>query len=141
MIKARNSGRGQTKHSPHESSDCKSYDKASQQIFSLISKSSHGPVAVFDGNMDGSGSGRGHAAVGPPVLMSKALVVANIPQEMCPKSFYMLFSEVGPVDGCYIFPQPDHLARRFGHVVMKSFYMAQKVWSLGALIGVHDVRC
>lgn len=61
--------------------------------------------------------------------MSKALNVANIPIDMPPKELFTMFAETGAVDGCYIFAFADHLNRRFGHVVMSSFYTAQKVFN------------
>lgn len=134
MIKSRNTSRAQ-RHNSHGSSDYKPYDRAGQQALGMINRNKHGPATPFDGNSDPLHSNvhRAHGSNGGlPVLMSKALIVSNLPQDMCPKGFYTLFSEVGPVDGCYIFPHLDHAARRFGHIVMKSFYVAQKVSDLYA---------
>ncbi|KAF8253148.1 hypothetical protein K440DRAFT_278433 [Wilcoxina mikolae CBS 423.85] len=128
MIKSRNTSRAQ-RHNSHGSSDYKPYDRSGQPVLGMINRNNHGPSAAFDGNSDpqhGSGQRSRVSSGGPPVLMSKALIVSNLPQDMCPKGFYTLFSEVGPVDGCYIFPHLDHAGRRFGHIVMTSFYMAQK---------------
>ncbi|CUS07480.1 unnamed protein product [Tuber aestivum] len=62
----------------------------------------------------------------PQVLMSKALFVAGLPFDMSPKELFMLFAEQGPVEGCYIFPFLDPFGRRFGHMVMATFFAAQK---------------
>lgn len=61
------------------------------------------------------------------MLMSKVLNVANIPFDMPPKELFDMFAETGAVDGSYIFPYADQLNRRFGHIVMSSFFTAQKV--------------
>ncbi|KAG0134452.1 hypothetical protein HOY82DRAFT_636560 [Tuber indicum] len=62
----------------------------------------------------------------PQMLMSKALFVAGLPFDMSPKELFMLFAEQGPVEGCYIFPFLDPFGRRFGHMVMATFFAAQK---------------
>lgn len=62
-----------------------------------------------------------------PMFMSKALFVAGLPYDMSPKELFRLFAEQGPVEGCYIFPFLDPYGRRFGHMVMASFFAAQKV--------------
>jgi hypothetical protein len=66
-------------------------------------------------------------STGAPVFMSKSLSVANLPAEMTPKGLYSLFTEIGPVDGVYIYPMCDQAGRRYGRIVMKSYYYAQKV--------------
>jgi len=65
----------------------------------------------------------------PKMLMSKALFVAGLPFDMSPKELFMLFAEQGPVEGCYIFPFLDPFGRRFGHMVMATFFAAQKVFA------------
>ncbi|KAG0641664.1 hypothetical protein HOY80DRAFT_712412 [Tuber brumale] len=62
----------------------------------------------------------------PQMLMSKALFVAGLPFDMSPKELFMLFAEQGPVEGCYIFPFLDPFGRRFGHMVMATFFAAHK---------------
>jgi len=69
----------------------------------------------------------GGDACRPKMLMSKALFVAGLPFDMSPKELFMLFAEQGPVEGSYIFPFLDPFGRRFGHMVMATFFAAQKV--------------
>lgn len=83
--------------------------------------------ATLYGGFSGPGPRNGAHNNHSPVLMSKALYVANLPIDMSPKELFTLFSEVGLVEGCYIFPYADSSNRRFGDIVMSSFYCAQKV--------------
>ncbi|KAL7270634.1 hypothetical protein RUND412_006652 [Rhizina undulata] len=68
----------------------------------------------------------GSAAGTMPMFMSKVLHVANLPMDMSPKELFTLFSEIGNVEGCYIYPFGDPFGRKFGEVIMGSFYFAQK---------------
>lgn len=103
-----------------------------QQVSTQPPPASRDPTAYYDGGVNAptaKTSNTGQA----PVLMSKALNVANVPIDMSPKELFTMFSEVGLVEGCYIFPFADPMNRRFGHIVMASFYCAQKV-----LVVVHQ---
>jgi len=82
---------------------------------------------------------QGHPVGARPVLLSKALNVSNLPPDMGPKQLYSLFEEIGPVEGCYVFPIADSAGRRYGHIVMTSFYFAQKAVELlnHRLLGEH----
>lgn len=94
------------------------------------SSSARDPITYFDGSASGPpAEAKPSNTPQVPVLMSKALNVANIPIDMPPKELFTMFAETGAVDGCYIFAFADHLNRRFGHVVMSSFYTAQKVFN------------
>jgi RNA recognition motif-containing protein len=136
----------QNSHGNSESNQPSSYgSKAGDQILRMINKNHEGQTnrnnnqhfekqQHYDGRMDFPNSGMKAAAsrnqpgsTGPPVFMSKSLTVANLPEEMTPKGLYGLFTEIGPVDGVYIFPMCDQAGRRYGHIVMKSYYYAQKV--------------
>jgi hypothetical protein len=118
-------------------------NKAGEKILRMINKN-HGNNGKSDFGSDkpleGSGiplntyqsQGNIRLPVAPsgnvPILMSKALTASNLPYDMSPKELFTLFSEIGPVEGCYIFPFGDHNNRRFGHIVMASFFLAQKVY-------------
>ena len=52
------------------------------------------------------------------------------------KELFILFAEKDPVEGCYIFPFLDPFGRRFGQMVMASFFVAQKV--LETPFSIHD---
>lgn len=67
------------------------------------------------------------SAEGAPIFMSKAINITGLPFDMTPKELYDIFGEVGGVEGCYIYPYLDNHGRRFGYVVMTSFYNAQEV--------------
>jgi RNA recognition motif-containing protein len=132
------------RHNSYGSTDFKqspSYgSKAGDQILRMINKNHKGPAnrgnqyfdkQHYDGNAEAgmkvTASRVPSDPHGAPVLMSKSLTVANLPEDMGPKQLYGLFSEVGDVDGVYIFPMCDQAGRRYGHIVMHSFYLAQKV--------------
>lgn len=59
--------------------------------------------------------------------MSKILSVFNLPYEMTPKDLFCLFSELGRVEGAFIYNVVDNRGRRVGEVAMGSFYHAKKV--------------
>ena len=63
----------------------------------------------------------------PAEMLSKVLIVANLPADMSPKELFELFATYGSVERSYIYPQADALGRRFGEVIMTSFFFAQKV--------------
>ncbi|CCJ29950.1 unnamed protein product [Pneumocystis jirovecii] len=58
--------------------------------------------------------------------MSKILSVFNLPYEMTPKDLFCLFSELGRVEGAFIYNVVDNRGRRVGEVAMGSFYHAKK---------------
>ena len=96
-----------------------------------LSATANGQVGSYDSSAAPSSGMKtpdnGGDPVRPPMLMSKALFVAGLPFDMSPKELFMLFAEKGPVEGCYIFPFLDPFGRRFGHMVMATFFAAQKV--------------
>ena len=99
--------------------------RSGEHILKMIGNKNH------QGRRGGDFKSDGKDELGPPLLLSKSLTASNLPDDMGPKQLYQLFSEVGPVEGCYVFPMCDHAGRRYGHVVMNSFYYAQKVrWNL-----------
>ncbi|EMR10198.1 hypothetical protein PNEG_01471 [Pneumocystis murina B123] len=59
-------------------------------------------------------------------FMSKILSVFNLPYEMTPKDLFCLFSELGRVEGAFIYNVVDSRGRRVGEVAMGSFYHAKK---------------
>lgn len=85
------------------------------------------PITYYDGSVGPPTGAKTGNPSQVPVLMSKVLNVANIPFDMPPKELFDIFAETGAVDGSYIFPYADQLSRRFGHIVMSSFFTAQKV--------------
>lgn len=60
--------------------------------------------------------------------MSKILSVFNLPYEMTPKDLFCLFSELGRVEGAFIYNVVDNRGRRVGEVAMGSFYHAKKAF-------------
>lgn len=119
----------QAQHAQREYKTQQHMQKHEQQMLSQ-SPPTRDPVTYYDGSIGGPPSGA-KASNTPqvPVLMSKVLNVANIPFDMPPKELFDMFAETGAVDGSYIFPYADQLNRRFGHIVMSSFFTAQKVCS------------
>ncbi|KAH0606140.1 uncharacterized protein H6S33_003801 [Morchella sextelata] len=129
-IQQNNAIYGQKNQSPpHEQQQMQQMQTHDNSVLAQLKNDNMDPTTLYGGFSGPSGprssannNNTGHS----PVLMSKALYVANLPIDMSPKELFTLFSEVGLVEGCYIFPYADSANRRFGDIVMSSFYCAQK---------------
>lgn len=118
-------------HAQHAQREYKTQQQIQKHDQQLLPQSppARDPITYYDGSASGPLAGAKTSSTAQvPVLMSKALTVANIPIDMPPKELFTMFAETGVVDGCYIFPFADQLNRRFGHIVMSSFFTAQKVF-------------
>lgn len=124
-IQQNNAIYGQKNQSPpHEQQQMQTHDNS---VLAQLKNDNMDPATLYGGFSGPSGPRTSANNNNSPVLMSKALYVANLPIDMSPKELFTLFSEVGLVEGCYIFPYADSANRRFGDIVMSSFYCAQKV--------------
>jgi RNA recognition motif-containing protein len=72
----------------------------------------------------------GATAWNPYPLLSKTLIVSNLPLEFTPRNLYELFSDFGEPDGAFMYTFPDAKGRRVGEVAMATYLFAQKVFSL-----------
>jgi RNA recognition motif-containing protein len=72
----------------------------------------------------------------PYPLLSKTLIVANIPPEYTPKDLYELFDDFGKSAAAFMYAFPDTKGRRVGEVVMATFLYAQKVYSFYYILTV-----